>query len=127
VNSPSGDDAQRTLEQRAVGNVAALARRLGYADALDRYAEKSMIVAIAVVVFLVVGAVAVSMLVSRPDPRAAEVLRCELDAAVDVVHALRADLRSAKPELSQADLERLVTVRHANVKAEAARRCARGT
>jgi len=117
------DDAQRTLERHALANAHSLARRLGYADAIDRYGDRFFLICVGIIVFFVVTAVAISMMSSRPDPRAIERQRCELDAAVHVVDEKRAREKASYPKLTQRDLENLVTVTDTDVEAEAARRC----
>jgi hypothetical protein len=122
----SDDDAQRALERHALRNVHSLARRLGYGDAIDRHGERFVLVSLAVVIVLVVGAVAIVL--ARPDPSRSDSVinrqRCELEAGIVVVDEMRADLKARQPHLTKADLERRVTVMHTDVKQEAARRCA---
>ena len=124
ARQPADYDAQRTLEQHALRNVHVLARRLGYTDALDRYGERFGLICIGVVVFLVVSAVAISILLSPEDPRALGVQRCRTATAVTVMWELRSELKAANPALTPARLEKLVRVTDTDVKREAAERCA---
>jgi hypothetical protein len=125
AHPPADDDAQRTLERHALRNVQALARRLGYSDALDKYGDRFGVICIAVVVFMVVSAVAIAMLVNRPDPRAIELQRCHVDMVVTVMWEFRNELKAANPAFTAAQLQDRVRVTSNDVKQEAADRCAR--
>jgi hypothetical protein len=123
MSVPRDDDTQRELERRALMNVHVLAERLGASDKLDRRAEKSFAKWIGAIVALVVLALGVHMLMSPADTGAIETKRCELDAAVDVVMQMRSEMRARKPELTDEQLERLVTVTDREVKSAAQARC----
>ena len=126
MSTPRDDDAQRELERRALLNVHTLAERLGASDKLDRRAEKKFAKWIAAVVGLVILALGVQMLMRPQDSKLQELKRCELDAAVKIVWDRRARLRGEEPAISDRELETRVSVMHDDVKAEAARQCARG-
>jgi uncharacterized membrane protein YgaE (UPF0421/DUF939 family) len=126
MSTPRDDDAQRELERRALLNVHTLAERLGASDKLDRRTEKRFARWIAAVVGLVVLALGVQMLVRPENSKLQELKRCELDAAVKIVWDRRARLREHNPGISDRELESRVSVVHDDVKAEAARQCARG-
>jgi hypothetical protein len=126
MSTPHNDDAQRELERRALLNVHTLAERLGASDKLDRRTEKRFAKWIAAVVGLVILALGVLMLTRPGDSKPQELRRCELDAAVKIVWERRARLREQDPGISERELEARVSVMHDDVKAEAARQCARG-
>ncbi len=126
MSTPRDDDAQRELERRALLNVHTLAERLGASDKLDRRAEKKFAKWIAAVVGLVILALGVQVLMRPENSKLQELKRCELDAAVKIVWDRRARLRGEEPAISDRELETRVSVMHDDVKAEAARQCARG-
>jgi len=126
MSTPRDDDAQRELERRALLNVHTLAERLGASDKLDRRAEKKFAKWIAAVVGLVILALGVQVLMRPENSKLQELKRCELDAAVKIVWDRRARLRGEEPAISDRELETRVSVMHDDVKAEAARHCARG-
>ena len=117
------DDAQSNLEQRALRNVHSLARRLGYADAIDRYGERFVLKWLAVAVFFVVSAAAIVLAIPDEDPHLVLSRRCRVEMAIQAVDKLRADLKEHQPGLTKAELERRVTVNHTDVKREAEMRC----
>jgi hypothetical protein len=124
MSVPRDDDAQRSLERRALLNVHTLAERLGASDKLDRRVEKTFAKWMGAAVGLVILALGAHMLMTPADPKGVEAKRCEIDAAVDVVMDMRKQMKAAKPELTDAQLERLVKVTDQDVKSEAALRCA---
>jgi len=124
MSTPRDDDAQRDLERHALLNVHALAERLGASDKVDRRTEKKFAKWIFATVGLVIVALALHMVVAREDPKVREARRCEVDAAADVMLEARKQLKAARPQLTQAQLEDLVKVTDKDVRAEAARRCA---
>jgi len=126
MSTPRDHDAQRELERRALLNVHTLAERLGASDKLDRRTEKRFARWIAAVVGLVILALGVQMLMRPENSKLQELKRCELDAAVKIVWDRRARLREQDPGISDRELESRVSVMHDDVKAEAARQCARG-
>jgi len=126
MSTPRDDDAQRELERRALLNVHTLAERLGASDKLDRRTEKRFARWIAAVVGLVILALGVQMLMRPENSKLRELKRCELDAAVKIVWDRRARLREDDPGISDRELESRVSVMQDDVKAEAARQCARG-
>ena len=126
MSTPRDDDAQRELERRALLNVHTLAERLGASDKLDRRTEKRFARWIAAVVGLVILALGVQMLMRPENSKLRELKRCELDAAVKIVWDRRARLREQDPGISDRELESRVSVMQDDVKAEAARQCARG-
>jgi len=126
MSTPRDDDAQRELERRALLNVHTLAERLGASDKLDRRTEKRFARWIAAVVGLVILALGVQMLMRPGNSKLQELKRCERDAAVKIGWDRRARLREHNPGISDRELESRVSVMQDDVKAEAARQCARG-
>jgi hypothetical protein len=118
------DDAQRTLERHAVRNVASLAHRLGYSDALDRRKERMLVIGIAVTAVVLISFFTVQVM-TMPSPTDEARKRCQVDAAADIVFEWRRDIRAREPAISSEDLEKRVSVSHDDVKAAAATRCAR--
>ena len=99
--APARDDAQRSLEQRALGNVARLAERLGYRDFLDRRKEKAIIILASVGTLALMAAVAVSIAVSSSrDADDLRYRRCLVQFRVDTIEGLRHKLMQERPELT---------------------------
>jgi hypothetical protein len=74
-----------------------------------------------VAVFTVV--LVVRTMLSGEDPRVTEQRRCTIEQQIRVVNEMRAFLKERNPSITQAELERRVTVTHKDVRQEAASRC----
>jgi hypothetical protein len=68
---PSGEDAQRDLEQRALRNVRGLVDRMETEEALSRRTQLKLVAGLVVVVL--VGLVAVVMVARRQETRGVEI------------------------------------------------------
>lgn len=95
------EDSQRALEQRALGNAARLAAKLGYGDALDKRREKAMLrLVIGGTLALVAALVAVAMIRSSHDADDLVRQRCIVQFRVDNIERLRYGLTQERPELT---------------------------
>ena len=125
MNAPRDDDAQRTLEQHALRNVRTLVDKLGYEDAVDRRKEKKIVIGLCIFAAVVAGGLVAGYTAWKSGNK--EVSRCEVDAAADVVYEWRREAKARDPSVTAEQLEKTISVVHANVKAEAAKRCAGAT
>jgi len=108
--NPAGldHDTQRELEQRALRNVSWLAAKLGYQDALDRRQERWLMVAIAGVLVVIVAALALSaMRRSSADADDLARKRCEVDARVEAIPAVRQQVAAEYASLPSGDRDRI--------------------
>ena len=121
------DEAQRTLERRALLNVHALAERLGYKDALDRKAESHGIRILAAVAVVVIAALFVLSRVpsSRAEDEARR--RCEIDAQAREGIRVKDQLMAARPGMTGKELQEALRQRSKAMAASAKAECARGS
>ena len=121
------DDAQRTLERRALLNVHSLAERLGYRDALDRKTESHGIRVLAAIAGVVV--LALFILSQVPSTRADDEARrrCEIDAQAREGIRVKDQLMAARPDLTGKELQEELRERSKSMAAIAKAECARGS
>ena len=106
------DDAQRALEQRALGNVARLAEKLGYGDAFDKRREKAtLLLMIGGTLALVAALVVAARIHSSHDAEDLARQRCVVQFRVDNVDRLRYSLMQERPELTPVQRSQLLEER----------------
>jgi hypothetical protein len=105
VNPAPLDDAQRALERRALGNVARLARKLGYQDALNARSEKIVVAAMAILLVAAIAAMALKVLsqASRDEAQLGW-RRCMVAYRAAHTDEVRASVRASKPGLGGLEL-----------------------
>lgn len=95
------DEAQRGLERRALGNIAALAHRLGYKDALDIRAERTIVVVLAFAVLVAVVYMVVMVAFQKsPDEARLAWRRCSVAYRAEHTPDARAEARKTYPNSS---------------------------
>jgi hypothetical protein len=103
------DDAQRALERRALGNVARLAQKLGYQDALDARSEKIIVAVMALLVLAAVVAMFVNVATQQSrDEAQLDWRRCAVAYRAAHTDEVRASIRRAQPGLRDLQADSVV-------------------
>jgi len=103
------DDAQRGLERRALGNVARLARKLGYQDALDARSEKIIVAVMALLLLAAVAAMGIKAMTQQSrDEAELDWRRCMVAYRAAHTDEVRASVRKAQADLRGFQLDSAV-------------------
>ncbi len=102
-------DSQRELEQRALRNVRWLAEKLGYQDAIDRRAERGIVIGLGTgLVAIVVVLVLLAMNKGNAEEDKLALQRCETAARADAIAEVRQQLAREHPEMDQSQRDTMI-------------------